>query len=223
MSKLLDLGMAVFSRICDIKQYLMEIKLPVQVHIYVKNIKRVQELIFQANTDILDIEAYHREDMGFSQNRDIAKDISIRQLGNFKTSIYNIERETSAIYSDLCTWKASQTRPPAGASEEHTAAVVTKHTTLAKSPELNQNGDSTETQDLTGSRTPLTHHTPDATRVPNRAKDSDITFDEVSITELPDNVDNATAVEALQITQQKVQEYPRHQHTSQAAREATDP
>ena len=49
-------------------------------------------MVFQANTDILDIEAYHREDMGFSQNRDVAKDISIRQLGNFKTSIYNIKK-----------------------------------------------------------------------------------------------------------------------------------
>ena len=99
----------------------MEIKLPVQMHIHVKNIRRIQELVFQANTDILDIEAYHGEDMGFS------KDISIRQLGSFKTSIYNIKCETYAIQNYLCTRKASQTRSPAGANEEHTPAMVTKN------------------------------------------------------------------------------------------------
>ena len=65
-----------------------------------------------------------------------------------------------------------------------------------------------------------THHTPDATRVPNRAKDYDIAFDEmcrllILLVELPDNMEKATAVEALQIAQQKLQEYHRHQHNSQ--------
>ena len=45
----------------------------------------------QANTDIMDIEAYLEEDMGFPQNRDIDKDDFIRQLKNFKTSIHNID------------------------------------------------------------------------------------------------------------------------------------
>ena len=102
-------------------QCLMEIILPVQTHIYLKNIKMIQELILQANTDILDIEAYYREDVGFSQNRDEAKDVHIRQLGNFKATIWQIKRETSA---NMHTWKAYQTRPPARAREEHTAVVV---------------------------------------------------------------------------------------------------
>ena len=67
----------------------MEITLPIQGHIYVKNVKRIQELTLQANTDLLDIEANHR------------KDISPIELENFKTSIYNIEREASAIYRNL--------------------------------------------------------------------------------------------------------------------------
>ena len=110
-------------------------------------------MIQQANTDILDIETNHRKDI-------LSTDL--------KNSLCQIELETSAIYSDLCTWKASHTRPPAGASKEHAAAVETKHTTLTKSPELNQGRDtkgvSTVTQDLTSygapspsfSGTPLT-------------------------------------------------------------------
>ena len=55
MSELLDLGEAVSSRIRDMKQCLTDITLPVQMHIHVKNIKRIQELRSQANTDIQDI------------------------------------------------------------------------------------------------------------------------------------------------------------------------
>ena len=40
VDELLDLGEAVFSRIRDMEQCLMVIKLPVQMHIYMKNIKR---------------------------------------------------------------------------------------------------------------------------------------------------------------------------------------
>ena len=108
MSGLIDLNEAVYSRICDMDQCLKEIILPVQMHIYVKNIKRIQELTLQAKLDILDIEAYHREDMGFSQNRSVAKEVHIRQLGNFKAAICQIERKTSTIYSNPYTWKASQ-------------------------------------------------------------------------------------------------------------------
>ena len=42
-----------------------------------------------------------------------------------------------------------------------------------------------------------------------------VTFSEVPITGLPDDMEHATAVEALQITQQKVQDDPRHQHSYQ--------
>ena len=80
---------------------------PLQEHVYGECIKRIQELIQQANTEILDIETNH------------SKNIFSTELKNFKLSLCQIERETSAIYSDLCTWKASHTRPPAGSSEEH--------------------------------------------------------------------------------------------------------
>ena len=61
MSELLDLRWEVLSRICNMERCLMEITLPIQEHIYVKNINRIQELTLQANTDILDIEANHRK------------------------------------------------------------------------------------------------------------------------------------------------------------------
>ena len=86
---------------------------------------------------------------------------------------------------------------------------------------VTKNRDSTETQDLINSRPPLTnlkeetYHSPGATKIPNRARDSDIAFNEVPLTELPDNMEHATGTEALQIAQQKVQDDPRHQHSSQ--------
>ena len=83
----------------------------------------------QAHTDISDIKANHRKDIFFTE------------LKNFKTSLHHIEHETSTVYSDLCTWKASQTRLPAGASEEHAAAMETKQTTLTQNPEPDQDGD----------------------------------------------------------------------------------
>ena len=83
----------------------------------------------QANTDVSDIEANHR------------KDISFTEFKNLKSSLYHIEHEISTVYSDLCTWKAPQTRIPPGASEEHAAAMETEHTTLTQSPEPNQDGD----------------------------------------------------------------------------------
>ena len=80
-------------------------------------------------TDILDIEVNHR------------KDIVLSELKDLKTDLHNIECETSKVYSHLCTWKASHARPPAGASEECTAAMETNHNTLAQSPEPDRDGD----------------------------------------------------------------------------------
>ena len=142
MSELLDLGEAVSSRIRDMKQCLTDITLPVQMHIHVKNIKRIQELTSQANTDIKDIESYHEEGMGSSQNRDISMDTSIRTLGNFKTSIHDIKRGVSAICSGLCTGETPHNKTPAEASKKCTIAVETKHIDLAQGLELNQDGDS---------------------------------------------------------------------------------
>ena len=102
---------------------------PLQEHVYGECIKKIQELIQQTNTEILDIEINH------------SKTIFSKKLESFKTSLCQIDLETSAVYSDLCTWKAFNARPPAGANEECAAVMETKHTTLAHSPESDQVGD----------------------------------------------------------------------------------
>ena len=69
-------------------------------------------MIQEANLDILDIEVNYR------------KDILSTELKDIRTSLHNIECETSAVYSDLCTWKTSLTRHPAGADKE--CAAITE-------------------------------------------------------------------------------------------------
>ena len=54
-------------------------------------IKRSRELTQEAILDTLHIEANYR------------KDILPKELEDFKTSLQNIEHETSAVYNDLCT------------------------------------------------------------------------------------------------------------------------
>ena len=93
-------------------------------------IRRIKKLAFEARTDILDIEA-----------NTFLFETCFKELQNFKTSLYNIERETSAVFSDLYTWKASHTRPTGGANEECAEAVETKHTTQAPNPEPDHDGD----------------------------------------------------------------------------------
>ena len=92
-------------------------------------IERSRELIQEASIYILDIEANHR------------KGILSTELENFKTSLHNIKHETFAVYNDLCTWKTSYVRPPAGANEECAATLEAKYTTIAQSPEPEQDGD----------------------------------------------------------------------------------
>ena len=65
-------------------------------------LKRSRELTQEAYLDILDIEANYR------------KDIPSTELEDLRTSLHNIERQTSAVYNDLCTWKTSLARHPAG-------------------------------------------------------------------------------------------------------------
>ena len=60
----------------------------------------------QANTDIVDIEAYLEEDMESPQNRDIAKDNFIKKLENLKASIHNIGCKTFTICNDRHTASA---------------------------------------------------------------------------------------------------------------------
>ena len=101
-----------------------------------------------------------------------------------------MECQTPTIYGDLHTRTASHTWSPAGASKECATAVETKHTTLARCLEPDQDGDT------------------EGINMGDEAVDN-------NATELSNNVVYATTVEALQITQQKVQDDTRHQHFSQ--------
>ena len=105
MSKLPGLKSRLCSKIHTTRVLLTEITTPVQSpsqEIAHKDyIGRLNELTLDANTYLLDIEA------------DYGNDIDTTGLDDFKASLYNIERKTSAVYNDLCTWKASNTRPPA--------------------------------------------------------------------------------------------------------------
>ena len=83
----------------------------------------------EAYIDILEIEANQKAD------------ICSLELQNVKASLHNIERETSAAKSHLCTWIASHTSHQAGNNEEHAAAIETKDTTLAKYPQPYRDGD----------------------------------------------------------------------------------
>ena len=77
----------------------------------------------EANLDILDIEANYR------------KDIPSTELEDFRTSLHNIERETSAVYNDLCKWKTSLAKPPDGTSKECEATTELNRTTSTQNPD----------------------------------------------------------------------------------------
>ena len=79
-------------------------------------IKRSRELTQEAILDTLDIVANYR------------KDILPTELADFKTSLQNIEHETSAVYNDLCTWKTSLARHPARATQGYAPTTESKHT-----------------------------------------------------------------------------------------------
>ena len=54
-----------------------------------EHIRRLNEIILNANTDLLDIEADHKNSIEAA-------------LEAFKISLYDIEREMSTVYNDLC-------------------------------------------------------------------------------------------------------------------------
>ena len=68
---------------------------------YEGHIKRIRELILEANTDLLDITTDHEGN------------INATELENFKAALQGIKRKTSTAYKDLCTWKGSSNRPQA--------------------------------------------------------------------------------------------------------------
>ena len=104
MSALQDLKSRLRDRIHTTRALLTEITTPVkspsQEIANEEYIRRLNEMTLDANTDLLDIEA------------DYGNDIDATELEAFKLSLYNIERETSTIYNDLCAWKVYSSMPP---------------------------------------------------------------------------------------------------------------
>ena len=103
MSELPDLKSRLRSRIQTTRVLLTEIKTPVQSPsqeiAHKEYIRRLNKLTLDASTDLLDIEA------------DLGNDVDATELKDFKASLHDIERDMSAVYNDLCTWKAHNTRP----------------------------------------------------------------------------------------------------------------
>ena len=67
-------------------------------------IKRINEMTFEANGNLLDIEAEH------------GNDIEAPKLAAFKTSLASIEGRTSTANTNLCAWQASNIAVPIKAS-----------------------------------------------------------------------------------------------------------
>ena len=67
-------------------------------------IRRINELDFEANNNLLTIEA------------EFKNDIDPVELADFKTSMANIESRTSAADTSLCAWKVANTQAPINAS-----------------------------------------------------------------------------------------------------------
>ena len=57
-------------------------------------------MTLEANTDLLEIGDEYKDN------------IDATEINDFRISITNIERRTSTIFIDLCTWKASNTSTP---------------------------------------------------------------------------------------------------------------
>ena len=95
MSNLARLKSSLRARIHTIEVLLGRMTAPVQTLTqkleYTDTIKRINELTFEANTNLLDIEAEH------------GNDIEAPKLAAFKTSLANIESRTSAAKTNLCT------------------------------------------------------------------------------------------------------------------------
>ena len=138
--ELSDLRSRILQRIQITTQHLTEMKSPIQSplqeHIYGEYIKRIKELTLEANTDLLDIKAKYEDN------------INAEELEDLETSLYNIEHETSAIYNDLCTRKATNSRDQEPDQDGDTERINEgKETTNV-----------TKTQDLTSSRIPPLPH-----------------------------------------------------------------
>ena len=103
MYGLQELKNRLYNRIHDTRNILEGIETPIKDQFQeVKNkehIRVLNEPILNANTDLIDIEADHKNSIGAAELEDL------------KISLYDIERKTSTAYNDLCTWKA-KIKPP---------------------------------------------------------------------------------------------------------------
>ena len=84
--------------------------------LYAENIRRIKDMLLEVNTNPLDSKDRYKND------------IEAKEIGTLRASITNIERRTSAAHTNLCTWKATNTR--ARRQEEaisvvHTSSQVT--------------------------------------------------------------------------------------------------
>ena len=108
MSSLSRLKSRLRSRIYTTELLLATMTTPVQNLAqeleHTDNINRINDLTLETNTDFLDIEVEHKDD------------IDATELDGFRTSMANMECRTSTIFMDLCTWKASNTKAPVKAS-----------------------------------------------------------------------------------------------------------
>ena len=94
MPELQELKSRLHDRIHETRALLEGIETPIkslpQKTANEEYIRRLNKMTLDANMDLLDIEADH------------GNDIDAIELETFKISLYNIERETSTIYNDLC-------------------------------------------------------------------------------------------------------------------------
>ena len=101
---------------------------PVQKLLYAENIRRIKDMLLESNTDPMDIEDRYEND------------IDTTKICTLRASITNIERRTSTAHTDLCTWRASNTR----ARRQEEAKSVFTHIESsydALSQEITQYGD----------------------------------------------------------------------------------
>ena len=66
-------------------------------------------IYLKSHFSFLKIEERYRDDIEASYENDIEP----TELENSNASLHNIKRETSAAYTNLCTWKTSKTRSQA--------------------------------------------------------------------------------------------------------------
>ena len=120
MYGLQELRNRLYTEIYNTKSILEGIETPIvntsQEYKNEERIRALNEAILSATTDLLDIEADHKNSIGSTE------------LENLKISLYNIESKTSAAYNDLCTWKA-RTRPKV-TTEAHKPTQQAKTSTL---------------------------------------------------------------------------------------------